>query len=103
MISYLVKTTTGMIPIDEDELEKVVTAMSKGSIAFCRQGIIKGAFISEVVEDVWRKKGVYYSYDVKKEVSPYRAEQKLPDMFGELRAKLLTEKGELKQLTDGKP
>ncbi len=96
--NYVVKTTTGMIPIDEDELEKVVLAMSDGSIAFCRQGIIKGAFVSEIVEDIWRKKGVYYSYDVKKEMSPYRPEQKLPDMFGELRAKLLSASGEIKQL-----
>lgn len=95
MIGYIVKTTTGMTPIDEDELEKVVKAMSDGSIAFCRQGIIKGAFISEVVEDVWRKIGVKYSYDISKELMPKRIESKLPDLFPELRAKL---SNEVKQL-----
>lgn len=80
-----------MTPIDEDELEKVVKAMSDGSIAFCRQGIIKGAFISEVVEDVWRKIGVKYSYDITKEIMPKRLESKLPDLFPELRSKLSNE------------
>jgi len=96
---YAVMTTTGIIPIDEDELEKVVLAMSDGSIAFCRQGIIKGSFVSEIVEDVWRKKGVYYSYDVKKEKTPYKYESKLPDMFPELREKLSKVNGDIKLLS----
>lgn len=97
-ISYVLLTTMGKVPIDADELEKAVRCMQTGQVGLFRRGVVKGAFIGQIVEDVWRKKGVYYGHDVEREIGSPRVETLLSDKFEQVRSKLQDEKGDIKQI-----
>lgn len=99
-MNYIVNCSDGkQIPIDEDEIEKALIAMSENSVVVFRQGVAKGAFISTITEDTNRKKGYNYGYKDPHE-APYPNDKQLPDKFKEVR-ELLQNNSSL-QLGDGK-
>lgn len=50
--AYLIKMSVGFsVPIDEDELRKVMTAIEQESVVKLRQGIVRGNLIAGIIED----------------------------------------------------
>ena len=89
MKNYIVVLTIGeRIPIDGDELERVVQAKLFGSLFFSRRGMIDGKYFGSIVVDNHRAKGVKYSYDVEKDREPYSNEKEMPDIFSEHRDRM---------------
>lgn len=96
--NYIIISGNEKIPIDHDELEKALKCMQTKSIAMFRRGIVNGSYIANIIKDEWRDKGVYYSYDISRETLPQNNDKILPDLFSEVREKLLLANGDIKLL-----
>lgn len=48
---YLLKTSKSEIPIDADEIPKIMTGLQKGVITMLRQGIFNPSFFDSIVFD----------------------------------------------------
>lgn len=50
--AYLIQLSRGeSVPMDQDELDKVVEAMGTGKVAILRQGIVNPSYITSIVPD----------------------------------------------------
>ena len=86
MKNFIVVITTGeKIPIDEDEFPRVAMALANNTDFFARRGLIRGRLIGTIIEDIHRKKGIKYSYDIEKEREPYSNDKEMPDSFSVVR------------------
>lgn len=93
---YIVKTSKSNIPIDEDEIEKVVIGLNQGQIVVLRQGILNPSYFDTIVQDSEAYKTYVEDkkYDIREgkitELPKYR------DMFAGLKENL----EKYKKLTD---
>lgn len=66
-MKYCIKTTTGIIPISEDEIPKILVAMDKKGIVVLSAGVVNGSFIISIERDLHAEKGFNYGYCFKGE------------------------------------
>lgn len=81
------------IPIDTDELEKVLQAIQRKSPAMMRAGIFNPSFYVSIVKDTkrldeWYDELLYIQQEDKKAQERERGPKQLEDMFAELRDKM---------------
>ncbi len=60
-MKYIIKTTSSVLPISDDEVEKVVIAMDKKMVVVLRAGVVSGAFIISLERDINADKGYNFS------------------------------------------
>ena len=84
---WLLKTSKSEIPIDEDEIEKVVNALRTGSIGILKAGVFNPSFFDSIVRDYIREKGFYRDHG--REISEPTSTEPLCDRFVGLREKIL--------------
>lgn len=54
---YILKTSKSEIPIDEEEVEKVIKGVGSGSVVVLKKGIFNPSFFDSIVEDHERQNG----------------------------------------------
>ena len=97
-MNYLIKTTKTNIPIDEDELPKVMKAWENNDPVVVRQGIVNPKFIEAIIPDEHREKGLKYGYEIQNERKPYKPDKQLPNEFAGVKKAL--EKGDIAKLKE---
>ncbi len=91
--NYLVKLTSGeSIPIDADEVEKVLTAIQKMSIVRVKRGIFNAKYFVSMVEDYNRVKGLNHGVQAR-DRRAFSNLKSLPDIFAGMESKLIVAKG----------
>jgi len=95
-MNYLIKTTKTNIPIDEDELPKVMKAWENNAPVVVRQGIVNPNFIEAIIPDEHRKRGLNYGYEIDTERKPYNPDKQLPNEFAGVKKAL--DQGSLEKL-----
>lgn len=61
-MKYCIKLGNETYPISEEEMPKVVEAMSTKSIVILKSGVFHGSYINAIVKDIHAEKGWSYGY-----------------------------------------
>lgn len=82
---YAIQFGNKTMPIEENEVEKVIQAMEQKRVVVLSCGILNGAFIGGVIRDLHAERGLYYGYNVEEESYAKDYETDLPEKVKELK------------------
>lgn len=83
---YLLKTSKSEIPIDADEIPKIMAGLQRGTVTVLRQGMFNPSFFDSVVFDEKKHKDFVENHKYEIQEGKFDEIPAYGDQFGEVRA-----------------